>query len=97
MVACPFKSIIVAGTEYKVSSNTVFVKPAKGGKKVPVKWKVGETEELLRDKITAAIGSCSSGMQPLQPMIYPATLHSVPAHEFLPQENAPVHLFCATR
>lgn len=46
-------TIIAGGVTYKVSNNTVFVKPAAGGKKVPLKWRKELSIEQMRKAILA--------------------------------------------
>ena len=53
MVQCPFTEITIPGRHVplKISNNTVFVVTASGGKKQPVKWTAGLSEDAFRQKI----------------------------------------------
>ena len=55
MGKCPFSSLTVDGTFYKVSGGkTIFVQPQSGGKKTPVNWRGGMTEDDLHKAVRAA-------------------------------------------
>ena len=68
MPKCPFDSLVVDGIAYKVSGGkTIFVQHIDGGKKKPVNWRLGMTEDDVMTAVRIARGThAQPGMSSMQ-------------------------------